>query len=352
MNDLFQATVPAGHIELESDVGLVGLQTFSQADRWSAVPMQIAQDASELVLPIPAAGKRFSAKIALVNLQNYEVNLSLAAFGSEVSAGAVNRLLKPHAERIASIADLSGAVPGGSVISITMDVGLFRIYGVRPATSGLAQLSGDDFSGLASFALTPAQGRESIFSPISAQGSMSLVNSENGENKTRFSMIGAGRKIVGENEITINARTSLSASLSELTKATEIGNLVLMSSAQPLTGLQIESSDQGFFIIPGQVFKSRAVYSSGQLLSRVSGGMVLSKDETISLSVPLNALKEDAAIQINGLSPVAAPPVNANRRLLAATEIRLRVWSFCFPQESKCCFSGNRSQVPRYHWNP
>jgi len=352
VNDLFQATVPAGHIELESDVGLVGLQTFSQADRWSAVPMQIAQDASELVLPIPAAGKRLSPKIALVNLQDYEVNLSLAAFGSEVSAGAVNRLLKPHAERIASIADLFGAVPGGSVISITMDVGLFRIYGVRPATSGLAQLSGADFSGLASFALTPAQGRESIFSPISAQGSMSLVNSENGENKTRFSMIGAGRKIVGENEITINARTSLSASLRELTKATEIGNLVLMSSAQPLTGLQIESSDQGFFIIPGQVFKSRAVYSSGQLLSRVSGGMVLSKDETISLSVPLNALKEDAAIQINGLSPVAAPPVNANRRLLAATEIRLRVWSFCFPQQSKCCFSGNRSQVPRYHWNP
>ena len=68
-------------------------------------------------------------------------------------------------------------------------------------------------------------------------------------------MIGAGRKIVGENEITINARTSLSASLSELTKATEVGNLVLMGSDQPLTGLQIESSDQGFFIIPGTSFQ-------------------------------------------------------------------------------------------------
>src|SRR5262249_26023105 len=94
-------------------------------------------------------------------------------------------------------------------------------------------------------------------------------------------------------------------------------------------------SDQGFFIIPGQVFKSRAVYSSGQLLSRVSGGMVLSKDETISLSVPLNALKEDAAIQINGLSPLAAPPVNANRRLLAATDIQPAGLEFLFPATIK-----------------
>src|SRR5262249_10803766 len=48
-NELFRENVPAGHVEIQSDVALAGLQAFSQADRWSAAPMQPPQGASELV---------------------------------------------------------------------------------------------------------------------------------------------------------------------------------------------------------------------------------------------------------------------------------------------------------------
>jgi hypothetical protein len=347
LNELFQANVPAGHVEMESDVALAGLQTFSQADRWSAVPMQLAEDAAELVVPIPPLQGRFSAKIALANPQDYDLNLSLTAYGNgtDPAAGPVNRLLPAHGELIASVSDLfGGLVPGGNVISIKTDVGLAGIYGVKPAISGLAMLRGEDFAGLASFPLMPARSRESIFSPLSTQSSLSLLNAQDGGAKTRFSMIGNSQKVVGESEITIDARASVSGGLSDLTKATEAGNLVLMSADQPLTSLQIESSGPGFFIIPGQTFKSRALYSSGQLLSRVSGGTVLSKDETVSVSIPLNALKEDTAIQINGLSPAAAPPVDANRRLLAATEFQPAGLEFLFPATIK--MSLLRKQTP------
>jgi len=87
-------------------------------------------------------------------------------------------------------------------------------------------------------------------------------------------MIGSDRRIVGETEVGVDPHSAISGSLIGFAKATEPGNLVLLSADQPLTALQIESSEEGTFIIPGQTFKPRAVYSSGQMLSRASGGVV------------------------------------------------------------------------------
>jgi hypothetical protein len=333
LSDLFQANVPAGHVEIESDSPLVGMQTFNQTDRWSALPMQIPQDAPELLVPLPPLQKRFSAKIAVVNLQEYDLNLTLTAWQNGTAAGEpVNRLLHPHDELIASVSDLFGnTAAAGSVIHIKTDVGLARAYGVTTAITGLALLRGEDFNGLGSFSLVSARSPKSIFSPLSAQSSLLVLNGQNARAKTRLSLISADRRIVGENEIAIDPGTFVSGSPANLTTATESGNLILVGAGQPLTSLQIESTDQGFFLVPGQTFKSRAVYSSGQLLSYVSGGTVLSKDETISVSVPLNALKEDVAIQVKGLSTGTAPPVDADRRLLAATEFQPAGLEFLFP---------------------
>src|SRR5439155_1860897 len=145
-------------------------------------------------------------------------------------------------------------------------------FGAKPAFSGLVLLREDDVSGLASFPLSPAQGRESIFSPLGTGSAVSLVNGHDRGSKIRLSMIGKDRKIVGENEIALDGRTSAYRSPGDLTKATDAGNLLLISADQSLAGLQVESADNGFLAIPGQVFKSRAVYSSGQILSHVSGG--------------------------------------------------------------------------------
>jgi hypothetical protein len=82
--------------------------------------MQLAENASELLVPLPLLEKRFSAKIAVVNLQEYELNLNLTAYtNGAVAVGPVNRLLPAHGELIASISDLFGDfAPAGGVISI------------------------------------------------------------------------------------------------------------------------------------------------------------------------------------------------------------------------------------------
>src|SRR5438552_8373206 len=102
--------------------------------------MQLAQDATELVVPLPVLQRRFSAKIALVNSQEYDLNLRLTAcVNGSPAAEPVSRLLASHGELITSLSDLfGGPVPAGAVISIKTDVGLASIYGVRPGVSGLA----------------------------------------------------------------------------------------------------------------------------------------------------------------------------------------------------------------------
>src|SRR5262249_28177062 len=78
----------------------------------------------------------------------------------------------------------------------------------------------------------------------------------------------------------------------------------------------------------------------------ISGGTVLSKDGAVSVSIPLNALKEDVAIQVNNLSPDAAPPVVPARRLLAATEFQPPGLEVLLPATLKMSILGK--QKPGY----
>ncbi|HLH30974.1 MAG TPA: DUF5719 family protein [Terriglobia bacterium] len=343
LNGLFQSNIESGHVEIESDTGLVGLQTFSQPDRWSAAPMQLAQDASELTIPIPAG--HFSQQIALANLQEDNVTLNVSAFGNDglLLAGPITRLLNAHDEWITSVSELFGG-PGSTAtfMSIKTDVGLTKLFGTKPAVSGLVILRGQDSSALASFAIRQPQGRESIFSPVTNQSSGLLLNATTSGAAVRLSMVGANQKITGENDVKLGARSAASGTFVDLSKSTDRGNVVLLGSDEPLMTFQMESSDQGSFIIPGQTFKSRAVYSSGQLLRRISGGTVLSKDETVSISIPLNALQQDAAVELKVPSADSLPPLDSNRRLLAVTEFLPSGTQFRFPAFITMPLTGKR----------
>src|SRR5262249_46886551 len=112
--------------------------------------------------------------------------------------------------------------------------------------------------------------------------------------------------------------------------ATQPGSLAVMGADVPLTTLQIESTDAGFLVVPGQSFKSKVTYPNGQRLSRLSGGIVTTGDG-FSISVPVNALKEDAAIQMNAMPQQSLPPVDTRRRLLSAAEFLPKGLEFLLP---------------------
>ena len=192
LSELLPSNVVSGHVEIESDVALVGLQEFSQARQWSAVPMQVPEEARQLILPLPAVDTNVSASIALANLQDFEMNLSLTAWsaGATSGRGPVRRVIKTHSEFMTSISDLFGDFPtAGGFIVIKADVGLAATFGGKPILTGLAVLEKRDSSGLASFALVPDQDRESVFSPLTDQTSVAIVNAQDVRGITRLSMI-------------------------------------------------------------------------------------------------------------------------------------------------------------------
>jgi hypothetical protein len=333
LSDLFTSDVVSGHVEIESDVALVGLQEFSQARQWSAVPMQVPEEALQLILPLPSADINVSASIALANPQDFDMNLSLTAWsaGSSSARGPVRRVIKTHSEFIASMSDLFGDFPtAGGFLVIRTDAGLAAAFGGKPILTGLAILERRDSSGLASFALAPARDRETVFSPLTDQTAVAIVNAQDVLGTTRLSMIAGDRGVAGEVELPLNAVTSISQNLMRLTNAKQPGSLAVMGADVPLATLQIESSDAGFLVVPGQTFKSRETYSNGEQLSRLSGGIVTTADG-FSLSVPMNALKEDAGIQINAMPPQSLPPVDATRRLLSAAEFLPKGLEFRLP---------------------
>src|SRR5207245_554407 len=127
------------------------------------------------------------------------------------------RIVKPHGELITLVSDLFSDFPStGGFISVQADVGLARILGAKPALSGLAVVGREDLRALGSFSLTPATSRASIFPPLSERTSVSILNPPDA-----------------------------------------------VSPDLPLTSLQVESSEEGFLIIPGETFfKSRAVLPS------------------------------------------------------------------------------------------
>lgn len=334
LNEIFPSNSAAGHVEIDSDVGLVGFEAFSQLDRWSATSMQLPGEVSEFIFPIPPLDKSSWAGIAIANLTAFDMELTLTASSTRLSpvAGPVKRIIKPHGELISVISDLFSNFPAsGGVITIKGDIGVARVFGIKPAFSGLAVVGREDSRALASFALESTTSRELILSPLGGQTSISMLNLQDIGAKVRLSMIGTDRRIVGENEIRVDSRTPIYGTLAEIAKAQEAGNLLLMSADFPLESFQIESNDKGFLIIPGQTFKARATYASGQRLSRVSGGVVISKDGTASVSIPLNALKENVTIEVKPLSTQSAPALESNRRLLAATEFLPESTEFLLP---------------------
>ena len=153
--DLFRSDATVGHVEIESNVGLVGFQDFSQEHQWSAVPMQLSET-SELVIPLPAFDNvdNYWVGIALANLGDFDLNLTLTAWGRGLNPVAVpvKRLVKSHGELVSLVSDLFGAVP--SVYSfITVDSGPSGVFGIKPAISGLAVVGRNDLRALGSIPL-------------------------------------------------------------------------------------------------------------------------------------------------------------------------------------------------------
>ena len=129
LEELFTSNVTAGHVEIVSDVGLVGLQQFSYPHQWSAVPMQLAGEASELAFPVPRLGENFWAGIALANLEAFDLDLTLTAWGAEFTpvAGPARRVIKPHGELITLVSDLFSDFPSaGGFVTVRVDAGLAR----------------------------------------------------------------------------------------------------------------------------------------------------------------------------------------------------------------------------------
>ncbi len=155
LHDLFRSNETVGHVEIDSNVGLVGFQQFSQEHEWSAVPMQLPEETSELVIPLPDLGNLDNhwVGIAVANLGDFDLDLTLTAWGRGLKplAAPVKRLVKSHAELVSLVSDLFGNLPfADAFISVTADLGPARIFGGKPAISGLAVVGRDDLRALAS----------------------------------------------------------------------------------------------------------------------------------------------------------------------------------------------------------
>ena len=153
--ELFGSNATVGHVEIESNVGLVGFQQFSQEHEWSAVPMQLSET-SELVIPVPASDTFDWAGIALANLGDFDLNLTLTAWGRGLNPVAVpvKRLVKSHGELVSLVSDLFGTVPSGYAfitVELSNSAGFF---GIKPAISGLAVVGRNDLRALGSIPLT------------------------------------------------------------------------------------------------------------------------------------------------------------------------------------------------------
>ncbi len=158
LHDLLRSDAPIGHVEIESSVGLVGFQQFSQEHEWTAVPMQLPEETSELVIPLSALDNfdNYWVGIALANVGDSDLNLTLSAWGRDLNllAVPVQRLVKSHGELVSLVSDLFGSLPSvDAFIRVKADLDPARVFDGKPVISGLAIVGRTDLRALASIPL-------------------------------------------------------------------------------------------------------------------------------------------------------------------------------------------------------